>query len=225
MPTAGKWKSDSAFILLPSSFILLPSALFERFSPMPIVYYSLLLLILLAGLVLTVVTLPGTWLMLLGFTAYAVVTRSAGYVGWKSVMTLFLLATLAELFDIFGSGAGAKKAGASRRAMFGAVVGGLLGAIFLSFLLFFPVGTIAGACIGCFVGAGIVELFVRRDIGQSVRVGFHAAKGRLLGIILKILVALLMMSIAAWTALPRRARLPIPTPLLRPATTSVAACP
>jgi uncharacterized protein len=186
---------------------------------MPIVYYLLLLLILLVGLVLTVVTLPGTWLMVLALAVYAIVTRSAGYVGWKSVMTLFALAGVAEMFDIFGSGAGAKRAGASRRAMIGAVIGGLLGAIFLSFLLFFPVGTIAGACIGCFVGAGLTELFVRRDLGQSVRVGFHAAKGRLFGIVVKIMFALLMMSIAAWTALPVRPHIPQSTAPLRPATT------
>jgi hypothetical protein len=187
---------------------------------MPIVYYLLLLLILLVGLVLTVVTLPGTWLMVLAMAVYAIITRSAGYVGWKSVMTLFALASVAEMFDIFGSGAGAKKAGASRRAMIGAVIGGLLGAIFLSFLLFFPVGTIAGACIGCFVGAGLVELLVRRDVGQSFRVGFHAAKGRLFGIVIKIMFALLMMSIAAWTALPVHSRIPQPTTAFRTATTT-----
>ena len=74
---------------------------------MPIVYYALLLLVLLAGLVLTVVTLPGTWVMLLGFILYALLTRSAGYVGWRSVVALFALAALAEMVDIFGSGAGA----------------------------------------------------------------------------------------------------------------------
>jgi uncharacterized protein YqgC (DUF456 family) len=187
---------------------------------MAIVYYALLLLILLAGFVLTVVTLPGTWLILLGFGVYGLLTRSAGYVGWKSLLSLFLLAAVAEMIDIFGSGAGAKKAGASRWAMFGAVVGGLLGAIFLSFILFFPAGTIAGACIGCFVGAGVVELLVRRDVGQSFRVGFHAARGRLLGIVVKIMAALLMVCISAWSALPVRSHLPQPTAPLRPATTA-----
>jgi uncharacterized protein len=185
---------------------------------MAIVYYLILLIILLAGLVLTVVTLPGTWLMLIAMLGYALVTRSAGTVGWKTLIALLALATTAELIDIFASGAGAKKAGASRRAAIGAVIGGVLGAIFLSFILFFPIGTIAGACIGCFVGAGVTELLVRRDVGQSVRVGYHAAKGRLFGIVVKIMFALVMMSIAAWTALPVRSHVPAPTPPLRPAT-------
>jgi len=189
---------------------------------MPIVYYALLLVILLAGLVLTVATLPGTWLMLLAYATYALVTRSAGCVGWKSIVTLFLLASVAEVIDTIGSGAGAKRAGASRRAAVGAVIGGILGAIFLSFILFFPVGTIAGACIGCFVGAGVIELLVRRDLGQSVKVGFHAAKGRLIGIVVKIMFAILMMSIAAWCGLPVRAKVPPATPALRPTTPAAA---
>ena len=187
---------------------------------MAIVYYVLLLLILLAGLVLTVVTLPGTWLMLLAMMGYALLTRSAAYVGWKTLLGLFVLAVAAEVIDFLASGAGAKKAGASRRAAIGAVIGGVLGAIFLSFILFFPVGTIAGACIGCFVGAGVTELLVRRDFGQSVRVGYHAAKGRLFGIVTRIMFAIVMMSIAAWTALPVRSHVPPPTPPLRPATTA-----
>jgi uncharacterized protein YqgC (DUF456 family) len=169
---------------------------------MVIVYYILLLVLVLAGVVLTVATLPGTWLILLVTIGYGALTHSAGYVGIKSIVALFLLAVSGELIDIFGSGAGAKKAGASRRAMLGAVVGGLLGAIFLSFILFFPVGTIAGACIGCFVGSGLMELWARRDVGQSVRVGFHAAKGRLMSIFGRIMVALIMFAVAAWTALP-----------------------
>jgi uncharacterized protein YqgC (DUF456 family) len=190
---------------------------------MPIVYYVLLVIILLTGVLLTCVTLPGTWLILLAFMGYAVITRSAGYVGWKSVMTLFLLASAAEMFDILASGAGAKRAGASRRAMMGAVIGGLVGAIFLSFIIpIFPFGTIAGACIGCFVGAGIVELLVRRDVGQSMRVGYHAAKGRLMGIIVRIITALLMLLIAAWTALPLRSHVRQSAPQLPPATTTAA---
>jgi uncharacterized protein YqgC (DUF456 family) len=185
---------------------------------MAIVYYVLLLIILLAGLVLTVVTLPGTWLMLIAMIGYALLTRSAAYVGWKTLLVLFALALAAEVIDILASGAGAKKAGARRRAAIGAVIGGVLGAIFLSFILLFPLGTIAGACIGCFVGAGITELLVRRDVGQSLRVGYHAAKGRLFGIVTRILFAIVMMSIAAWTALPVRPHVPPPTLPLRPAT-------
>jgi hypothetical protein len=63
---------------------------------------------------------------------------------------------------------------------------------------------------------------VRRDVGQSVRVGYHAAKGRLVAIIVKILFALLMMSIAAWVALPMRAHVPKPTAPLLPVTTTTA---
>ena len=99
--------------------------------------------------------------------------------------------------------------------MIGAVIGGLLGAIFLSFILFFPIGTIAGACIGCFVGAGAVELAVRRDVGQSVHVGVLAAWGRLQGIVAKILISIAMLCIGAWAALPMHVTSPAASTPLR----------
>src|SRR5438552_1541785 len=97
-------------------------------------YYSLLLIVSITGVALTVLTLPGTWLMLLVYIGYGILTKWA-YVGWKSIVAMFILATVAEIIDTLASGAGAKKAGASRRAMLGAVIGGLLGAIFLTVLI------------------------------------------------------------------------------------------
>jgi uncharacterized protein YqgC (DUF456 family) len=150
-----------------------------------------------------VFTLPGTWLMLLGYMLFAIVTRGRGYVGLGSIFVMLVLAGVAEIIDTVASGAGAKKAGASRRAMFGAVIGGLLGALFLTFLVPVPVvGTIVGACLGCFLGAGIVEMLIRQDVGHSVKVGLHAAKGRFQGIVVKIMFSLLMFGICAWRALP-----------------------
>ena len=35
--------------------------------------------------------------MLLAFVAYGLVTKTAGYVGWKSIVTLFVLCTAAEM--------------------------------------------------------------------------------------------------------------------------------
>ena len=174
--------------------------------------FVVLLLLLLAGFVLTIVTLPGTWLMCAALAGYAVLTRAHHLMTWKPIALLLVLATAAEIIDTVGSGAGAKKAGASKLAMFGAVVGGIIGAIFLSFIPPFPLGTIAGACGGCFVGAAAIELLVRKDVGQSLRVGFYAARGRLMGIISKIALALVMMVVGAWVALPFRARIPKPSP-------------
>jgi uncharacterized protein YqgC (DUF456 family) len=169
---------------------------------MVVLSYIALLILLLLGLLMDVLTLPGNWIMLLGFVGFDSLTRSGHMVRWEWIAVLFALAASGELFDILGSGAGAKKAGASVLATLGALLGGLLGAIFLSFVLFFPLGTIAGACIGCFIGAGAVELLVRGDVGQSVRVGFFAARGRLIGLVVKIIVGLAMAGLAAWAALP-----------------------
>ena len=166
-------------------------------------YYILLLVILLAGLLINVLTLPGLWVMAGAYALYALVTRHQHYVGLPSMITLALLATIAEFVELAASGAGAKKAGASRSAMIGAVVGGILGAIFLTALIPIPIiGTIIGVCLGAAVGAGGVELAIRRDIGQALRVGSGAFKGRLMGIASKLGIGVVMFLIAVICAFP-----------------------
>src|SRR5438046_4943821 len=98
------------------------------------VYYLLLIVVLLAGLVVTLFQMPGLWLMMAGTGIYAWITSGRGYLGWKSLLALFLLAIVAELVEFGAGSAGAKKAGASKLAMFGAVVGGVVGAIVGTFI-------------------------------------------------------------------------------------------
>jgi uncharacterized protein YqgC (DUF456 family) len=64
------------------------------------------------------------------------------------------------------------------------------------------VGTIAGACIGSFGGAFLVELGILRDVSHSTRVGVGAATGRLIGIIVKLWFGVLMLLVAAIACLP-----------------------
>jgi uncharacterized protein YqgC (DUF456 family) len=162
------------------------------------------LVILLFGLFINVMTLPGLWLMAATFGIYGWLTWSRHYVGWRSIALMGALATIAEVVEIVAGGAGAKKAGASRRAMIGAVVGGILGAMFLTFLIPIPiVGTIIGVCLGAALGAGIVELIIRRDLGQAIRVGGGAFKGRLMGIVSKLAIGAVMLLIAMICGFPR----------------------
>jgi uncharacterized protein YqgC (DUF456 family) len=166
-------------------------------------YYILLLLILLAGLFINILTLPGLWLMAGAYAIYAWITWSHHYVGWPSIVTLAVLATVAEILELTLGSAGAKKAGASRSAMIAAIVGGILGAMFLTVLIPIPIiGTIIGVCLGAALGAGIVELVIRRDVIQALRVGEGAFKGRLMGIGSKLAIGIVMLLIALICAWP-----------------------
>ena len=142
------------------------------------------------GVAMTVIRLPGTWL---------IVATAIGY-GWYgdwhtiSLITVGLLIGLAvvgELGEFLASMLTAKKAGASKRAMWGAFIGGFAG-MFIFTIPLPLIGTIIGAVVGCFLGAVIGELTAHDDIRQGIRVGRAAAVGYILGMALKLAIAFLM---------------------------------
>jgi uncharacterized protein YqgC (DUF456 family) len=166
------------------------------------IYFLLLLLTDLCGLILAAFTLPGLWLMLAGAAVYAWLTHGY-YLGIKSLIALLVLATIAEIAEVFLGGAGAKKAGASGWGVFGGIIGGIIGGIFLTGLIAIPIlGTIIGICIGSFAGAFIVELIMGQTLSQSALIGLGAAKGKITGIAGKVMIGLLMMLITFFAAFP-----------------------
>jgi uncharacterized protein len=147
-----------------------------------------LVLLAAGGIVLAVFQLPGTWLILASAAVYDW-HYAWQRIGWKWLVCLLVLATLAELLDTLASLVAARRAGASRRAAVGALLGGLIGMIVLSIPV--PViGTVVGGFIGCFVGALIGELTVRDDLAAGVKVGVFATLGRLIGLMAKTAAAL-----------------------------------
>lgn len=162
--------------------------------------YCCLFALLLTGLAVTVMTLPGLWLMLAVSALYGWGTGWQ-YLGWKTLGVLLALAALAEVIEITSAGAGAKRAGGGRRGMWGALIGGIIGGIVLSIPLWF-VGTLIGVCIGTFAGAMIGEFSAGRNLGRSALIGASAAGGRLKGTLIKVGFGCLMLVIAMWMALP-----------------------
>ena len=73
-------------------------------------YYILLLLIAIGGLVLAAFTLPGLWVMTGASAIYALITHER-HLGAKSLITLFLLSFIAEVLELTLGGAAAKRAG------------------------------------------------------------------------------------------------------------------
>lgn len=144
----------------------------------------------LAGLLLTAIRLPGTWL---------IIAVGAGYgwwTDWQGVGAIVLgilvgAAVVAEVLEVITSVLTAKRAGASRRAGWGGLIGGMVGMIFFSIPV--PIlGSIVGALAGCFAGAAIAELSVRKQLGQGAKVGVFAALGFALGAAIKVGIALAM---------------------------------
>jgi len=149
-----------------------------------------LVLCCLVGVIITAVRLPGTWLIVAGATGY----------GWWSdwtrvsitlVAVLGGVAVAGEIIEFMSSVLTARKAGASSRAGWGGLIGGIVG----MFLLSLPVpviGTIIGGVLGCFAGAMIAELSIRKEVGQGAKVGLFSAAGMVLGAVAKLAIALVL---------------------------------
>jgi uncharacterized protein YqgC (DUF456 family) len=188
------------------------------------IYYLLLLILLVTGLFVNILGLPGLWLMVASYGAYAWATWDRGYVGLSSLITILVLALLAELVEFVAGAAGSKVAGGSKRGMAGAIIGGIVGGI-VGTPIFPPVGTIIGACLGSFAGAFLIEVAIGRSHEESMKIGFGAAKGRFWGIIAKSAFGLAMLIVALYAAFPAGATtaaapIGLPGPATSPFTTT-----
>jgi len=168
-------------------------------------FYSAAALVILGaivGVVLTLVTLPGMWTMLL--IALICKAWQPDLLSWWTLGIGAGLAISGELVEFFGSAAGSKHSGGTRAGAWGSVAGALLGAILGTIFLPVPiVGTIVGAVVGAGLGAGVAERGIsRRTWGESWKSGHGAAVGRLASVVVKgalsAIVATLLCVDAVW---------------------------
>ena len=149
------------------------------------------------GWALTLLGMPGNWLIVGATALYAWVGPVSGLpqIGWGVVGVLAVLAAVGELAETAAGMWGARRAGGSRRAALFSLVGSLLGAI-AGAALGMPVpligsaiAAIAGGAVGALAGAALAEHTRGETSGQAFRVGRAAFWGRLLGTGVKTLVA------------------------------------
>ena len=135
-----------------------------------------------AGILLP--ALPGTILIVLGLVLAA---WADGFqrVSVPTLMVIGVIGAASYGVDFAAAALGAKKLGASRRAMAGAALGTILG-------LFFG---IPGLIIGPFAGAVIGELTTNPDLKRAGRAGVAAWIGFAIGTAVKVGIAFLMIGI------------------------------
>jgi uncharacterized protein YqgC (DUF456 family) len=137
------------------------------------------------GLVGTVLpALPGAMLIVAGLVVAA---WADGFmkVGVWTLVLIGVIGAASYLVDFAAAALGARKFGASPRAMVGAGLGTLLG-------LF---AGLPGIIIGPFVGAVIGELTVHRDMARVGKAGLAAWIGFLIGMAVKVGIAFVMIGI------------------------------
>ena len=143
---------------------------------------ALLIAIGVAGLILPAV--PGIPLVYAGLVLLAWADNFA-YVGWITLTLLGVLALLSYGIDFLTTALGAKRFGASPRAMVGAALGAVIG-------LFFG---LPGLLLGPFVGAVIAEFTLRGSARAAAQAGVGATIGLLFGALLKVALAFTMIGV------------------------------
>jgi len=117
---------------------------------------------------------------------------------WLWFVIFLLIAVSGEVVDQVMVLIGAKKYGASRAGMLGAVIGGFAGGI-LGTMIFPLVGSLVGVFIGCFSLAYLFELlFSERSIDESRRAGFGALFGRVIASCYKLIAGFVLLALMAW---------------------------
>lgn len=166
------------------------------------VYYAILVIVSSFGVLLNIAGLPGNWLLVLAMAGYAYLTGWQIHIGYWSLSIVVALGLAGEVAEFVAGGTGARNAGGTKRGVTGAIIGGFLGAIFLSIIPIPIVSQIIGACAGAFIGAFVVEYLIEPQTKRSASIGWGAAKGRLWGILIKLLFGLLMLGVLVFAALP-----------------------
>lgn len=151
-------------------------------------YYALAVVLVLVGIAGVILpALPGLPLVFAGMLLAAWTGDFQQIEGWWFI-PLGLLMLVSIGVDFFATLVGAKRVGASRKALLGAVVGTFAG------LFFGPIGLFAGP----FVGALLGELWHGRELGQATKVGLGTWLGILLGTVLKLGLAFAMLGLFAF---------------------------
>lgn len=142
-------------------------------------------LIGIAGIVLP--ALPGIPLVFIGLVLAAWADGFV-HVGWPTLLILGVLTALSLLVDVLATVVGAKRVGASRKALWGTFIGSIVG------LFFMPIGLFAGPLLGALLG----EYWHTRELGRSTKVGLATWLGILLGLALKLALVIAMLGLFAF---------------------------
>lgn len=157
-----------------------------------------LFIVFLIGLLLVPLGLPGLWLMVLGIIGYGWATGFVS-IGASTIAWAVGLAFLGEILEAWVGFRYARKFGGSRRAGWGALLGGFAGALFGVPIP--VVGSVVGSFAGSFVGALVVEYLGRSRTATAIGAGWGALLGRIWATAAKTALGLVIVIIGAFAVL------------------------
>ena len=177
--------------------------------PLVVISLIVLLIVLAGGWLLTLLGMPGNWLMVAATLVYALVVPAESQlgVGMPLVVAIAVLAVLGEIVEMAAAAIGTATRGGSRRGAVLALVGSFVGAI-VGMIVGQPiliVGPVLAAFLlaglGALVGAVLGEQWKGRSLDESWQIGKAAFWGRIVGTLGKMLIGSVIVStvvVALW---------------------------
>jgi uncharacterized protein YqgC (DUF456 family) len=162
-------------------------------TPIEITGFTIFLLVLIAGIFVTLLGMPGTVIILVDAILYAIFT-GFDKIGIKILIILLLISLVAEGLDFLLNMAGTVRYGTSGKGIWASLIGGLIGAMVMTPVLF-GFGIMFGTFLGGFIGVLIVELIHQGHLKPALRSGRGIILGWFAGILVKGSFSLLMIVI------------------------------
>lgn len=150
------------------------------------------------GLLMIPFGMPGTLVMFAAALCFYLLVPGGG-IGLATVIGVGVLMAIAEGLEWVLASRFTKRYGGSRRAGWGAIVGGMIGAF-----VGVPVpivGSIVGAFVGAFVGALVFEWSRGSGTGTATRVAWGALIGRVTAAAVKVAIGFVMAVWMVWAVL------------------------
>ncbi len=147
--------------------------------------YGLVVLLCAAGLLLSALTLSGTWLVVAA-AAVAALYRDQPFPGGGTILAFALVAAAVEGFEFAASFLGVTRRGGSRWSGVAATLGGLVG-LFAGGLVPVPlVGSLVGMAAFSFLGAFLAERHRQKGREQAAHVAWGAVLARVAVVLVKV---------------------------------------
>jgi uncharacterized protein YqgC (DUF456 family) len=157
---------------------------------MELFWWLFVIVLFAVGLIGTVLPiLPGTTIILAATVIHRIMLGPEKSMGWRTIAILAALTLISYVIDFLGSYFGAKYFDATKWGTFGAIIGALAG------LFFGIIGLFVGPVIGAIVG----EFIAGKKAIEAGRAGWGSLLGNLAGMIGKLVIALIMISIFLMT--------------------------
>jgi uncharacterized protein len=154
---------------------------------MDILWYVIAACLIAAGLVGAILpAIPGIPLLFAGVWLIAAVDHYRDLGRWW-LIGIALVGAAGMIFDLIAAALGAKRVGASKQAVTGALVGSVVGVFF----------GLPGLLLGPFIGALLGELSAGNSVLRSTHVGVATWIGLIFGTLAKLIASLTMLILAA----------------------------